>query len=220
MGPIAWILGSEVFPCSVRGRGIAVASLGSGASNCRVLTFLSLIQGRRQHHYTFMIYAAFCILTLLFVRFVIPETKGRELESISPKRMRSCTMNDNTPGRESVSMPMFRITNGKTDAETKDNSSNTSPGIHQDAVAENRSGYVVGVDIGGTNLRLALADMSGSIVARWSSSTAGVRGADAVIEPFATVSRKLAQQSRGSAQLPQSHRRWRTWSHRRRRKVA
>lgn len=33
--------------------------------------------------------------------------------------------------------------------------------------------YVVGVDIGGTNLRLALADMNGTIAARWSSSTAG-----------------------------------------------
>ena len=43
------------------------------------------------------------------------------------------------------------------------------------------TGYVAGVDIGGTNLRLALADLAGNIVAKWSSSTAGVRGADAVI---------------------------------------
>ena len=40
------------------------------------------------------------------------------------------------------------------------------------------AGYVAGVDIGGTNLRLALADRTGVIVAKWSSSTAGVRGAD------------------------------------------
>ena len=43
------------------------------------------------------------------------------------------------------------------------------------------AGYVVGVDIGGTNLRLALADRSGSIVAKWSSSSAGVRGEDAIV---------------------------------------
>jgi hypothetical protein len=32
---------------------------------------------------TFLIYAGFCIVTLLFVRFIVPETMGRELESIS-----------------------------------------------------------------------------------------------------------------------------------------
>jgi hypothetical protein len=32
---------------------------------------------------TFSIYGGFCVLTLLFVRYLVPETKGRELESIS-----------------------------------------------------------------------------------------------------------------------------------------
>jgi sugar porter (SP) family MFS transporter len=83
MGPIAWILVSEVFPLQLRGRGVAAASLGSGASNFLVsLTFLSLIKGAGNVA-TFLIYAGFCILTLLFVRYIVPETKGRELESIS-----------------------------------------------------------------------------------------------------------------------------------------
>lgn len=83
MGPIAWILVSEVFPLQLRGRGVAVATLASGAVNFLVsLTFLSLIKAAGNSP-TFIIYGAFCILTLLFVRFVIPETKGRELESIS-----------------------------------------------------------------------------------------------------------------------------------------
>ncbi|WP_263367816.1 sugar porter family MFS transporter [Edaphobacter bradus] len=83
MGPIAWILAAEVFPLRVRGRGIAAASLGSGASNFLVsLTFLSLIQ-HAGNSLTFAIYGIFCVLTLLFVRFIVPETKGRELESIS-----------------------------------------------------------------------------------------------------------------------------------------
>ena len=85
MGPIAWILASEVFPLRVRGRGIAAASLGSGISNFVVsLTFLSLIKAAG-NAMTFAIYGFFCILTLVFVRFVVPETKGRELESISAK---------------------------------------------------------------------------------------------------------------------------------------
>ncbi|HEY1807222.1 MAG TPA: sugar porter family MFS transporter, partial [Acidobacteriaceae bacterium] len=83
MGPIAWILASEVFPLRVRGRGVAAATLGSGASNFLVsLTFLSLINIAGSSA-TFLIYAAFCVVTLLFVRFIVPETKGRGLETIS-----------------------------------------------------------------------------------------------------------------------------------------
>jgi sugar porter (SP) family MFS transporter len=83
MGPIGWILVAEVFPLRLRGRGVAAATLGSGTSNFLVsLTFLSLIHAAG-NSLTFAIYGAFCVLTLLFVRFVIPETRGRELESIS-----------------------------------------------------------------------------------------------------------------------------------------
>jgi sugar porter (SP) family MFS transporter len=85
LGPIGWILVSEVFPLSVRGRGVAAASLGSGAANFVVsLTFLSLIK-LAGTSLTFAVYGLFCMVTLLFVYFVIPETKGRELESISAK---------------------------------------------------------------------------------------------------------------------------------------
>jgi sugar porter (SP) family MFS transporter len=86
MGPIAWIIVSEVFPLRVRGRGVAAATLSFGTSNFLIsLTFLSLIKAAG-NALTFAIFAAFCILTLIFVRFVIPETKGRELESISARQ--------------------------------------------------------------------------------------------------------------------------------------
>jgi sugar porter (SP) family MFS transporter len=86
MGPIAWILVSEVFPLRVRGRGVAAATLAFGASNFLVsLTFLSLIKAAG-NSLTFAIFGAFCVLTLFFVRYVIPETKGRELESISARQ--------------------------------------------------------------------------------------------------------------------------------------
>lgn len=85
MGPIAWIIVAEVFPLRLRGRGVAAATLGSGAANFIVsLTFLSLIKAAG-NSLTFAIYGFFCILTLVFVRFVFPETKGCELESISTK---------------------------------------------------------------------------------------------------------------------------------------
>jgi sugar porter (SP) family MFS transporter len=83
MGPIAWIIVAEVFPLRLRGRGVAAATLGSGISNFVVsLTFLSLINAAG-NTLTFCIYGAFCILTLFFVYFIMPETKGCQLESIS-----------------------------------------------------------------------------------------------------------------------------------------
>jgi glucokinase len=54
--------------------------------------------------------------------------------------------------------------------------------------------HVVGVDIGGTNLRLALADITGRIIARWSASTAGITDARVVVESIATGVRSLLRQ--------------------------
>jgi sugar porter (SP) family MFS transporter len=83
LGAIAWILVAEVFPLRVRGRGVAAGTLGSGTSNFIVsLTFLSLIESIGSAR-TFAIYGAMSIVTLLFVRFIVPETCGRDLESIS-----------------------------------------------------------------------------------------------------------------------------------------
>lgn len=83
MGPIGWILVAEVFPLRLRARGVAAATLGSGASNSLVAyTFLPLL-ALAGNSGTFSIYAAFCVVTLLFTYYLIPETIGRELESIS-----------------------------------------------------------------------------------------------------------------------------------------
>ena len=86
LGAIAWILVAEVFPLRVRGRGVAAGTLFSGIANFTVsLTFLSLINILGSAG-TFAIYGTFCIVTLVFVRFVVPETRGRDLESISLPR--------------------------------------------------------------------------------------------------------------------------------------
>jgi glucokinase len=44
-----------------------------------------------------------------------------------------------------------------------------------------QQGYVVGADIGGTSLRLALAGMDGKILGKWSVSTAGIRDPHKVV---------------------------------------
>jgi glucokinase len=53
--------------------------------------------------------------------------------------------------------------------------------VPQNAVAVEETGYVIGIDLGASNLRLALADTSGAVIAKWSSSTVGIRDANAVI---------------------------------------
>src|ERR1700722_10759087 len=63
-------------------------------------------------------------------------------------------------------------------------SRNTSGNRTRAGQAEPESGpsYVAGADIGGTNLRLALADSQGNIAARWSASTIGIRNAEPIVE--------------------------------------
>jgi glucokinase len=54
----------------------------------------------------------------------------------------------------------------------------------------------IGVDIGGTNLRLALADAAGTILGRWHASTVGVRSAELVLDLISSgVDHLLAQAS-------------------------
>src|SRR5580698_1981930 len=67
--------------------------------------------------------------------------------------------------------------------------------IKRDTPSPSDTGYVVGVDIGGTNLRLALADMTGMIVAKWSSSTAGITDADVVVDLIRDGVEHLVQQT-------------------------
>jgi len=46
-------------------------------------------------------------------------------------------------------------------------------------------GHVIGVDIGGSNLRIALADMNGTVLGKWSASTKRTSSPDMVVSRFA-----------------------------------
>lgn len=82
LGPIMWLVISEVFPLEIRGVGISLAISASWAFNMLVaLTLLTLIEAFGVSG-TFSIYAALCVLGVLFVYFLVPETKGCSLEEI------------------------------------------------------------------------------------------------------------------------------------------
>jgi glucokinase len=63
-------------------------------------------------------------------------------------------------------------------------------------------GFVAGVDIGGTNLRLAMASITGTVVGRWSTSTVGIRNPDLIVHLICEgVDALLAEQSSSRTNL-------------------
>jgi MFS family permease len=87
LGPITWLLISEVYPLRVRGRGMSVATLANWGANFAVsLVFLTMIE-RLGSTPTFLVYTALCVVTLWFTAAIVPETKQQELETISTGRV-------------------------------------------------------------------------------------------------------------------------------------
>jgi MFS transporter, SP family, galactose:H+ symporter len=82
LGPVVWTVINEVFPSHVRGRGVAVATaLNWLAAWLVAQTFLTLV-GAITTQGTFLLFAAFCALTFIFVKWFVPETKGKTLEEV------------------------------------------------------------------------------------------------------------------------------------------
>src|SRR5271167_2186713 len=61
--------------------------------------------------------------------------------------------------------------------------------------AQARDGYVVGVDIGGSNLRVALADCRGTILGKWAASTKRTSSAQMVVRQIRTGVNNLLRQA-------------------------
>lgn len=82
LGPIMWLIISEIFPLNIRGVGASLAISASWGFNMLVsLTFLTLIQFIGTSH-TFWLYSFLCVLGWIFVYLVVPETKNCSLEQI------------------------------------------------------------------------------------------------------------------------------------------
>lgn len=82
LGPIMWLMFSEVFPLSIRGLGASVAASFQWGLNMLVaLTFLTLIQLLTPGG-TFLLFAAISVAGIFFVYYTVPETKGISLEEI------------------------------------------------------------------------------------------------------------------------------------------
>jgi SP family arabinose:H+ symporter-like MFS transporter len=84
MGPISWILCSEIFPNKVRGRAMSIATLTIWSSCYLVAQTFPMLNDSKAIGpvVTFWIYGAVSLLTFVFVWLAVPETKGRTLEEI------------------------------------------------------------------------------------------------------------------------------------------
>ncbi len=84
MGPLAWLICSEIFPNKVRGRAMSVAGVTIWVSCFIVAQTFPMMNDNPAigPALTFWIYGAVSLLSFLFVLAMIPETKGRTLEQI------------------------------------------------------------------------------------------------------------------------------------------
>ena len=82
LGPLPYVLMSELFPSEVRESGIAMASATSWLFNALIaFTFLSMVAAFGLSG-TIGLFLAICLLSVVFCLAFVPETRGARLEDI------------------------------------------------------------------------------------------------------------------------------------------
>lgn len=82
LGPVMWVLFSELFPNRVRGIAISFVGLINSAVSFGVQLVFPWELENFGPSTTFLIYGLFAIVGLVFVMRILPETKGRSLEQL------------------------------------------------------------------------------------------------------------------------------------------
>lgn len=82
LGPIGWILVSEVFPLKIRGIAMSICTVSNFAFNFFVVGSFPVLLHRIGGAWTFWLFGIVSILCIIFVYFFVPETKGISLEQI------------------------------------------------------------------------------------------------------------------------------------------
>jgi sugar porter (SP) family MFS transporter len=82
IGPVTWVLLSEIFPNRIRGLATSIAVMAMWVANfILALTFPSLFKNLGYAN-TFWLYAGVSLAGAFFIYFCVPETKGKTLEQI------------------------------------------------------------------------------------------------------------------------------------------
>jgi SP family sugar porter-like MFS transporter len=82
LGPVTWVVLSEIFPNRYRGTAMAAATFSLWAA-CFILTYtFPLLNNLLKAAGTFWLYGLICVLGFWFILKKLPETKGKSLEEI------------------------------------------------------------------------------------------------------------------------------------------
>jgi SP family sugar porter-like MFS transporter len=82
LAPVTWVVIAEIFPNRIRGAAMSVAVFALWIG-CTALTFtFPLLNRSLGAHGTFWLYAVICLAGFLYIKTMLPETKGKSLEDI------------------------------------------------------------------------------------------------------------------------------------------
>ena len=95
LGPVMWVLLSEIFPNHVRGVAMSVVTVFNSFVSFGVQLFFPWQLQNIGSAGTFLVYGGFAALGLVLVAWLLPETKGRSLEELERLLIRRRT--ESTP---------------------------------------------------------------------------------------------------------------------------
>ena len=81
-GPVMWVMLGEMFPTQIRGSGLAVAGFAQWIANAAVSVSFPALAVSPGLASTYYGYAFFALVSFFFVRALVRETRGRELEDM------------------------------------------------------------------------------------------------------------------------------------------
>jgi SP family sugar porter-like MFS transporter len=82
LAPVTWVVISEIFPNRIRGAAMSVAVTSLWLA-CFVLTYtFPMFNAKLGPAGTFWLYGAICLAGFVYIKFNLPETKGKTLEQI------------------------------------------------------------------------------------------------------------------------------------------
>ena len=89
LGPVMWVLFSELFPNRIRGIAISFVGFINSAVSFLVQFFFPWELTHLGNAMTFAIYGLFAVLGFFLVSWLLPETKGKTLEEIEKELIKS-----------------------------------------------------------------------------------------------------------------------------------
>lgn len=82
LGPVTWVLLSEIFPNRVRAVAVATGTFALWVASCTLTYTFPFLNASLGTSGTFWIYACICLAGFLFFLKKLPETKGKSLEEL------------------------------------------------------------------------------------------------------------------------------------------